>query len=248
MKRLLMSLFFLHITFATIGAELEWLTDLPTALAKAREEKKVVMLDFTGSDWCGWCMRLKREILDQPAFAAFAKENLIAVEVDFPEHKAQSPALKEANEKLARTYGVKGYPTLIFLSAEGQVVATSGYEEGGPGPFIAGLEKIPGMRHVDLPQPAKQEAQEPEIPRKPVAFVPIPPAVATRYSQLALKGISGSKDRRMALINNETLMAGEKARVKVQDTQVEVLCKEIREDSVLIVVDGKQVELKLGQH
>ena len=78
--------------------------------------------------------------------------------------------------------------------------------------------------------------------------MPIAPATPTQYAELALKGISGSKDRRMALINNETLMVGETAKIKVQDNRVEVCCKEIREDSVLITIDGKPMELKLGQH
>src|SRR5689334_15851945 len=62
----------------------EWLTDLPTALAKAKAEGKSVLMDFTGSDWCPWCIRLRKEIFDQTAFQKFADENLILVELDFP--------------------------------------------------------------------------------------------------------------------------------------------------------------------
>ena len=86
------------------------------------------------------------------------------------------------------------------------------------------------------------------IARRAPEFVPIAPAKPNYYAELALKGISGAPESRMALINNETLMEGEKAKVRVRDTKVEVLCKQIREDSVLILLDGKEVELKLGEH
>ncbi|MDB6125661.1 MAG: trxA [Pedosphaera sp.] len=226
----------------------EWLTDVPTALAKAKRENKFVLLDFTGSDWCGWCIRLKKEVFDQPAFATFADANLVLVELDFPEHKAQSPALKQANANLARTYGIRGYPTVIILDANGKTIEKTGYIKGGPGAFIANLEKISGMKHVSLPPPQKEnEAAEPEKPHPPVS-IPVGTTNSIRYTELALKGISGTKDRRMALINNETFFVGEIAKVKVKDGRVEVQCKEIREDSVCLTVDGKPMVLKLGKN
>lgn len=235
-------------TLSTHGAEVEWLTDVHAAMDKARLENKIVLLDFTGSDWCGWCKRLKKEVFDQPDFAAFAQANLVMVEVDFPQAKPQSPEQKAANQELAATYHITGYPTLIYLNQSGQQVGSGGYIEGGPKSFIASMEKIPGIKPVAGTGPAK-ETQEPDAPpRPPPAFVPIAPATPTRYAELALKGISGSKDRRMALINNETFMAGETAKIKIRDGRVEICCKEIREDSVLITIDGKQMELKLGQH
>lgn len=229
---------------------LEWLTDVPMALDKARRENKIVMLDFTGSDWCGWCMRLKREVFDQPEFAAFAQENIVPVEVDFPHAKPQSVEQQAANQELAQKYQIRGYPTLIYLNSAGQKIAEGGYIEGGAKNFITATERIPGVRHVEGTTVARavQPAQADEPPRRPPSFVPIAPTNPTRYGELALKGISGAANRRMALINNETLMVGETAKVKVQDKRVEVYCKEIREDSVLVTVDGTLTELKLGQH
>jgi thioredoxin-related protein len=236
------------ISLSARGDGVEWLTDVPTALEKARRENKIVALDFTGSDWCGWCQRLKREVFDQPEFAAFANENLVMVELDFPQHKEQSPELQAANRELANRFQIKGFPTLVYLNAAGQQVAIGGYIAGGAKNFIAKTEKIPGIRHVDgtTPQTPAQEAEEPRRP--PPKFVPIAPTTPTVYMELALKGISGSKERRMALINNETLMAGETAKIKLLNSRVEVCCKEIRDDSVLVIVDGKTMELKLGQH
>jgi hypothetical protein len=86
------------------------------------------------------------------------------------------------------------------------------------------------------------------LPSAPNFSAPIPPAITNQYGSLALKGISGAKNRRMVLINNATLMVGETADVKVQDRNVVVCCKEIRDDSVFITADDQPMELKLGQH
>src|SRR5437588_575571 len=95
------------------AAESQWLTDLPKAQAKAKEEKKLVMLDFTGSDWCGWCIKLHKEVFSKPEFAEYAKKNLVLVEVDFPRQKEQPAELKKANQKLQEKYKIEGYPTLV---------------------------------------------------------------------------------------------------------------------------------------
>lgn len=119
----------------------EWLTDLPKAQAKAKAEKKLVMLDFTGSDWCGWCIKLHKEVFSKPEFEEYANKNLVLVEVDFPRAKQQTEELKQANQKLQQKYGIEGYPTLILLNGEGTKVAQSGYVQGGAKAFIADLEK-----------------------------------------------------------------------------------------------------------
>src|ERR1044071_10389718 len=94
-------------------AAVEWLTDLPKAQAQARAENKAVLIDFTGSDWCGWGILLKNEVLSAPDFATYAEKNLVLVEVDFPRHKAQAPALRAANEALSAKYRVEGFPTIV---------------------------------------------------------------------------------------------------------------------------------------
>jgi thioredoxin-related protein len=242
MKRLLACLL-LAVTTSGMAAEAEWLTDYHAALDRAGMEHKIVMLDFTGSDWCGWCMKLKGEVFDQPEFAAFAKENLVLVEVDFPRRKQLSADQQAANDALARNFDIQGYPTLIFVDSTGKKVAQGGYMAGGPKKFIEEVERIPGMKHVE----GVAKAEEPEAPRRaPTPFVPIPPTKPNYYPELAVKAISGAPGNRMAQINNQTLMVGESAKVHVRDTKVEVVCKEIREDSVLITVDGKPMELKLG--
>ena len=122
--------------------ELQWLTDVPKAQAQAKAEHKLVMLDFTGSDWCGWCIKLHREVFSKPEFAEYAKKNLVLVEVDFPRSKKQSQELKNANQALQKKYEIQGYPTIIVLNGEGKKVGELGYQPGGPKAFIAELNKL----------------------------------------------------------------------------------------------------------
>ena len=138
--------------FTTIAAALvlavaqagdaSWQTDLPKAQAQAAKEKKMVLLDFTGSDWCGWCIKLNKEVFSQPAFIEYAKTNLVLVEVDFPQRKKLSSEQKKANDALAKKYKIEGYPTIIVLNSEGAKIGELGYQPGGPKAFIASLEKL----------------------------------------------------------------------------------------------------------
>src|SRR3954454_5080222 len=120
----------------------KWMTDVPKAQAQAKSENKLVMLDFTGSDWCGWCIKLHDEVFSKPEFTEYAKKNLVLVEVDFPRKKALSDAQKKANEELQTKYKVEGYPTIVVLNGEGKKVGELGYQPGGPKAFIAELEKL----------------------------------------------------------------------------------------------------------
>ena len=119
-----------------------WLTDLPTAQAKAKAENKMVLLDFTGSDWCPWCIRLDQEIFSQPEFKEYAQTNLVLVKVDFPRRTELSTEQRRANEALAMKYNVEGFPTLVVLDSDGKLIGVSGYQPGGPKPFIAAWDKV----------------------------------------------------------------------------------------------------------
>lgn len=123
------------------AAESTWLTDLPNAQAKAKAENKMVLMDFTGSDWCGWCIKFKQEVLDTPEFKNYAAKNLVLVELDFPHKKAQSADLKKANKSLSQQYKVDGFPTFVVLSKDGKERGRQvGYAPGGPKAFITELE------------------------------------------------------------------------------------------------------------
>ena len=126
--------------FAQAG--LSWLTDFDAAKSKARSDNKLVLLDFTGSDWCGWCKRLNAEVFSKPQFQDYAAKNLVLVELDFPRYKQQSEDVKKQNTRLAGEFQVEGFPTVVVLNAAGKKVGELGYMEGGPDAFIAALEKL----------------------------------------------------------------------------------------------------------
>jgi uncharacterized protein YyaL (SSP411 family) len=122
--------------------KIDWQTDVPKAQAQAKKENKLVLLDFTGSDWCGWCIKLNHDTFSKPEWADFAKKNLVSVEVDFPQAKEQSESLKKANEALQKKYNVEGFPTIIVMKPDGTVVwKQEGYLAGGPKAMIAEIEK-----------------------------------------------------------------------------------------------------------
>jgi len=128
-------------TFAQ--AESGWLNDYKKAQQEAKATNKFLLLDFTGSDWCGWCKKFDREILSQSQFKDFARGNLVLVELDFPRAKPQNPEVKKQNLELAQQYQVQGFPTIVVLNSNGQKLwQYDGYFPGGPEAFIAQLEKL----------------------------------------------------------------------------------------------------------
>jgi protein disulfide-isomerase len=127
----------------TAFAAAEWETDYGRALAKAKAENKRVLLDFSGSDWCGPCIELRKRVFSNAGFAAYAAKNLILVEIDFPQRKKQSAELKKQNDKLGKQYGIdeKGFPTVVLLDPSGKVIREfSGYEGETPAKMIAWIE------------------------------------------------------------------------------------------------------------
>src|SRR5690606_29620506 len=115
----------------------KWITDYETALSQAREQGKSVLMNFTGSDWCPPCKLLKRDVFETEEFAAYAAENLILLELDFPRSFEQPAALAKQNQTLLGTYETEVFPTLILLNSQGtEVRRTMGYMRGGPDAFI----------------------------------------------------------------------------------------------------------------
>lgn len=100
----------------------EWQTNWESAKAQALAEKKLLLVDFTGSDWCGWCVRLRKEILDTPAFERYAKDRFVCVEVDMPRSHPLPPALQEQNNRLCEEYGIRVFPTLLVAAPNGELV------------------------------------------------------------------------------------------------------------------------------
>lgn len=137
-------------SFAVEAQELQWETDITKAVKMSEKSKKPILMFFTGSDWCGWCIRLQKEVLKTPEFAAWAKDNVILVELDFPRRTPQSDEIKKQNFELQQFFGVRGYPTVWFATATkdkaGKIAFTqlgsTGYVAGGPTAWLDGANKI----------------------------------------------------------------------------------------------------------
>lgn len=141
MKKLLLAALAITVIWQANAAGNAWLTDLPKAQAQAKIENKIVLLDFTGSDWCGWCIKFRKEVVDTAEFQGYADKHVVLVELDYPRHKEQSGDLKKANAALKNKYKVTGFPTLVVLNQDGREIGRQvGFDEGGPKAFIAKLE------------------------------------------------------------------------------------------------------------
>ena len=124
--------------------ELNWLTNLETAVGKANENGKTVFVNFTGSDWCGWCIKLKSEVFNHKEFADYAEKNLILVELDFPQRIEQTEETKEYNKTVAQKFGVRGFPTIVLVNGSGSEIGRTGYMEGGPVAYVEHLKGFIG--------------------------------------------------------------------------------------------------------
>ncbi len=118
MKKVFITLLLVAGSFAVQAQELKWETDINKAISASNKTKKPMLLFFTGSDWCGWCIRLQKEVLKTPEFAAWAKKNVVLVELDYPRSKPQTDAIKNQNNGLQQTFGIQGFPTVYFATAK----------------------------------------------------------------------------------------------------------------------------------
>ena len=109
---------------------LDWMTDFDAAKAQAAKEGKPILVDFTGSDWCGFCIKLKKQVFDTPEFDAYAKDKFVCLEIDLPHGNKISEEQKKANEALSEQYNVDGFPSIFVMTPQGYVVGGfSGFHE-----------------------------------------------------------------------------------------------------------------------
>lgn len=119
-----------------------WLTDFKKAKKTAVEQKRPILADFTGSDWCGWCIKLDQEVFSQKEFQDYAKDNLVLFMADFPRQKTLPDAERKQNETLSKKYKIQGFPTIILLDEKGGVIAKTGYQSGGAEAYVKHLKQL----------------------------------------------------------------------------------------------------------
>lgn len=129
--------------------EIEWHTDVNKAIKISTETGKPLFMFFTGSDWCGWCKKLVKEVFVKEEFKAWATKNAILVELDFPRRTKLPEATQKQNRELAKMFGVRGYPSVWLVTptiVDGKInfnkLGSQGYVAGGPKAWIAGANKI----------------------------------------------------------------------------------------------------------
>lgn len=140
-----------------------WTEDFAKAKETAAAEKKDLLLDFTGSDWCGWCIKLEEEVFSKDAFKKAVPQHFVLVSLDFPHEKKQDEKTKEQNTKLQEDFNIQGFPSIILLDSAARPYAAIGYEEGGAANYVQHLEKLRQVREkrdAALTKAAKAEGLE----------------------------------------------------------------------------------------
>jgi protein disulfide-isomerase len=149
MKKIIITLVFILGTISLQAQELYWENNVNKAIEVSKKTKKPMLLFFTGSDWCGWCIRLQKEVLRTPEFAAWAPKNVVLVELDYPRSKPQTNEIKQQNGQLQQIFGIQGYPTVHFATvteSKGKInfqsLGNTGYVAGGPTAWLAVADGI----------------------------------------------------------------------------------------------------------
>ncbi|MBE0392583.1 thioredoxin family protein [Flavobacterium sp. PL002] len=147
-KNVILFLLIFGVQFAQ-SQELVWHTNVKEAIAVSEKQKRPLLLFFTGSDWCGWCIRLQKEVLLTPEFKEWASENVVLVELDYPRRTPQTNEIKAQNSELQQAFGIQGFPTIHFakgITKSGKVnfegLGSTGYVAGGPTAWLAVADKI----------------------------------------------------------------------------------------------------------
>ncbi|UDQ97088.1 thioredoxin fold domain-containing protein [Lentisphaerota bacterium WC36G] len=191
---------FVLTTFA--GSGKEWMTDYDKAVKKATTEGKYLLIDFSGSDWCGWCIKLDNEVFSKKEFKEYAKKNLVLYLADFPRSNTQSPKLRKKNRELSDRFGVRGFPTVILLTPDGKTkVGKTGYRKGGPKKYAEMLDKMIKDYEKKNPkvQPAKwsnnyEEVQKAAMKNKKFMLIEFIQSDSCRYCKQLQKEVFETKE------------------------------------------------------
>jgi thioredoxin-related protein len=121
-----------------------WIADFDQAVEIARKEGKDLLVDFTGSDWCGWCIKLHKEVFEFDSFLDATEEGYVLVSLDFPNSEAVKKKVPNParNAELAKKYEIQGYPTVLLMTVDGEVFGKTGYKDGGPDKYVEHVKSL----------------------------------------------------------------------------------------------------------
>lgn len=120
-----------------------WHTDFEAAKGRALAEDKPILMNFTGSDWSSWCIKLETEVFATDTFNAYAEETFVLMLVDFPvDESEQTPEEIAQNEALGEDFQIVGYPTVVLLNPDEIEIARTGYRPGGASAYIEHLDSL----------------------------------------------------------------------------------------------------------
>ncbi len=135
------------LTVSTFAAGDLWVSDFEKAKQTAAAEGKDLLIDFTGSDWCSWCIKLRKEVFDLDAFKTAGPKSFILVELDFPQDKSKlSKETQVQNAKLQQQFGIQGFPSIVLTDAQGRPYAKTGYQPGGPEKYLPHLAELRAVK------------------------------------------------------------------------------------------------------
>jgi thioredoxin-related protein len=126
--------------------DLEHFDTIEKAVESTKKSKKEILVDFTGSDWCGWCIKLDEEVFSQTDWKKEASGKYVFVTLDFPHNKKLPAEQKAYNDRAQRLYGIQGFPTIMVFDHEGRPYARTGYQQGGPAGYLEHLTKLGDQR------------------------------------------------------------------------------------------------------
>ncbi len=159
-----------------------WIEDFKAAKKEAAASGKYILLAFSGSDWCGWCVKLEKEVFSQNEFVRDAQKSFVLTMIDNPRDKSiLSKVAERQNKELTEKFNVRGFPCAVLCDAEGtEIKRFGGYRKGGPSAYLEMLEDA----IKDLPKPKEKAVSADDPPVCAIWVIRLRPGALEKYRDL----------------------------------------------------------------